>query len=146
MPRIFPTLGRATVVYLGTAVAGTLTFLPLLVLIALAQGSEAGEVVHLLMLWLPAVLVLVALATAVGLLAVGLPVMVALRAAAKEGGASYAWAGAFGGYLLAIFLNGGGDPMIPNGIFLPVGAVYGAVAGFLFWKVFRKDKAVRPGG
>ena len=140
MPHVFAMLGRGVTVSIATALAGALVILATAALFAAIGGSDPLDALGLVMFWLPPILIVAALATGLGVLFVGLPVMLVLRALEKESCSSYVWAGAIGGALFALLLNLPGDPVIPNGIMLMGGAGYGAVAGVLFWKVFRKKK------
>lgn len=134
--RVLRHIGRTLIVAAGTASAGVMLIAIGGILLSVALGEDPRSVLAFLWFWLPAFLLLPFVIVTATIPLVGVPVMALLRSLELESARAYAICGTIAGLALSPLLNWDADPL-PAGPITAACAAYGAVAGSLFYWLFR---------
>lgn len=128
-------VGRTLLVAAGSSAGGLVLLAACTSLLSLATGGGTAAMLDFLCYWLAPLLIAPFLVIALAIPVVAFPLAALLRRLGLESRRAYLCWGAAAGLALAPLLASAAGPIAPAGI------VYGALAGLLFHRLFRRAAA-----
>jgi hypothetical protein len=141
--RILVGIGRTSAVALAAAVAGVLLIAAGSALLTLVLGGDPRSALAFLWFLLPTLLIIPFVVVAAAVPLIGMPVATVLRILEIESAPVYAASGAVAGLFLSMVLNWGAGPL-PGEPLALVCSAYGALAAWLFCRIFRRSAGTPP--